>query len=224
MADKPSLQPQAAAMYAGYPSSRVPYTNASNPYMNGQGKYNAGYGPSQLADAFTGLNLSGPYPLGATHGVKSSVSGSQGNMDLNGISRAGYGNNPLMVLPNGQTVPLSALYGPQQNPASDQAAQLQYLGPSMFPSFISGSNFLPSAVPSYNWPYGVPGPLPDLDPNHRGSWSSNDDNSPLTPAVGGTGYQEPYPHYTYSQVAASAIHQQYIAGPIQPMKCADNKS
>jgi RNA recognition motif. (a.k.a. RRM, RBD, or RNP domain) len=224
MSDKASLQPQAAAMYAGYSSSRVPYTSASNPYMNGQGKYNAGYGPSQLADAIAGLNVSGPYPFGAAHGVKTGMSGSQGNLDLNSIPRTGYGNNALMVLPNGQTVPLSALYGQQQNSTSDQPTQLQYVPSGMFPSFISGSNLLPGAVSNYNWPYGVPGQLPDLDPNHRGSWSSNEENGPLTPAVGATSYQESYPHYTYPQVSASAINQQYIAGPIQPMKCADNKS
>jgi hypothetical protein len=225
MSDKPSLQPQAtAAMYSGYPPNRVPYTSASNPYMNGQGKYNAGYGPSQLADAVAGLNVSGQYPLGTTHGLKSSMSGSQGNMDLNNIPRAGSGGNPLMVLPNGQTVPLSAFYGQQQNSTSDQSSQLPYVPTGMFPSFIGGSNLLPSAISNYNWPYGVPGQLPDLDPNRRGSWSSNEENGPLTPVVGGANYQEQYPHYTYPQTSASAIGQQYIAGPIQPMKCADNKS
>jgi hypothetical protein len=224
MSDKSSLQPQAAAMYAGYPPNRVPYTNASNPYMNGQGKYNAGYGPSQLTDAVAGLNVSGQYPLGTTHGLKSSMSGSHGNIDLNNIPRAGYGGNPLMVLPTGQTVPLSAFYGQQQNSTSDQSAQLPYVPTGMFPSFIGGSNLIPNAMPNYNWPYGVPGQLPDLDPNRRGSWSSNEENGPLTPVAGGTSYQEQYPHYTYPQTSASAIGQQYIAGPIQPMKCADNKS
>lgn len=211
-------------MYASYPSSRVLYTNISNPYMNSQDKYNAGYWSSQLADAVAGLNVSGPYPLGATHGIKSGMSGSQGNMDLNNIPRAGYGNNPLMVLPNGQTVLLSALYGQQQNPTSDQPAQLQYAPSGAFPSFISGSNLLAGAVSNYNWSYGGPGQLADLEANHRGSWSSDEKNGPLTPIVGGTGCQEPYPRYAFPQLSASAIGQQYMAGPIQPMKCADNKS
>ena len=224
MSEKPSLQPQTAAMYGGYPTNRVPCTSAGNPYMNGQGKYNTGYGPSQLADAVAGLNVAGQYPLGTTHGLRSSMSRSQSNMDPNNIPRAGYGGNPLMVLPNGQTAPLSAFYGQQQNSTSDQSAQLPYVQTGMFPNFIGGTSLLPAAMSNYNWPYGLPGQVPDLDPNHRGSWSSNEEHGPLTPVVGGTSDQEQFPNYTYPNPAASTIGQQYIAGPIQPMKCADNKS
>lgn len=223
MSDKPSLQPQAAATYAGYPPNRVPYTNACTPYINSQGKYNAGYGISQLADAVAGLNVSGQYALGNTHGFKSSMLGPHDNMNLNNIPRAGYSGNPLMVLPNGHTVPLSVIYGQQQTSA-DQSAQFPYVPTGMFPNFIGSTNLVPGALSNYHWPYAVPGQVPDLDPNRRGSWSSNEENGPSTPAVGGTGYQEQYPNYAYPNTAASTIGQQYIAGPIQPMKCADNKS
>ena len=225
MSEKPSMQPQAAAMYPGYPPNRVAYANAGNPYMNGQGKYNAGYGVSQLADAVAGMNMSGQYPLGTTSGLKSSMSGSQGNMDMNNIPRAGYGGNPLMLLANGQTVPLSAFYGQQQNSTPDQSAQLPCVPTGMFPNFIGGTNLLPGPMSNYNWPYGVSGQVPDLDPNRRSSsWSSNEEHGPLTPIVAGTSYPEQYSNYNYPNNTPSAAGQQYIAGPIQPMKCADNKS
>jgi hypothetical protein len=223
MSDKTSLRPQAAATYAGYPLSRVPYGNAGTPYINNQGKFNAGYGISQLADAVSGLNVSGQYALGNTHGFKPSMPGPHDNINLNNIPRVGYGGNPLVVLPNGQPVPLSVLYGQQQTSA-DQSVQFPYVPTGMFPNLIGSTNLIPGATSNYNWPYGVPGPVPDLDPNHRGSWSSNEESGPLTPAVGGAGYQEKYPNYAYPNTAASTIGQQYIAGPIQPMKCADNKS
>lgn len=223
MPDKPSLRPQAAATYAGYPLSRVPYTNASTPYINSQGKYNAGYGISQLADTVAGLNISGQYGLGNTHGFKPNMPGPHDNINLNNIPRAGYSGNPLMVLPNGQAVPLSVLYG-QQQASADQSVQFPYVPAGIFPNFIGSTNLIPGATSNYNWSYGVPGQVPDLDPNRRGSWPSNEEHSPLTPAVGGTGYQEKYPNYAYPNTTASTIGQQYIAGPTQPMKCADNKS
>jgi hypothetical protein len=222
MSDKPSLQPQAAATYAGYLPSRVPYTNTGTPYINSQGKYNAGYGVSQLADAVAGLNVSGQYALGNTHGFKSSMLGPHNNVNLNNIPRPGYSGNPLMVLPNGQTVPLSVLYGQQQTSA-DQSAQFPYVPTGMFPNFTGSLNLVPGALSNYDWSYGLLGQVPDLDPNRRGSWSSNEENGPLTP-VGGTVYQVQHANHAYPNTATSTISQQYIAGPIQPMKCADNKS
>jgi RNA recognition motif. (a.k.a. RRM, RBD, or RNP domain) len=211
-------------MHASYPPNHAPYTTASNPYMNSQGKSNAGYGPSQLADAIAGLNVSGQYPLSTTHELKSSMSGHQSNMDLNNIPRAGYSGNPVVILPNGQTVPLSAFYGQQQNSSSDRSTQLPYLPTGMFPSLIGGPNMVPGTMSNYVWPYGVPGRLPDFDPNRRGPWPSNEENSPVTPVVGGKSYQAQYPNYACHNTTAFAVGQRYTAGPIQPMKCADNKS
>lgn len=225
MSDKTSTQPPAVGLYPGYTTSRVPYANAAYPYLNGQGKYNTSYGISQLADAVSGLNMSGQYPPGTMQGLKAGIAGSaQSSVDLNGVSRAGYAGNPLMVLPNGHTLPLSAFYGQQQTSAPDQSAQLQYVPTGMFPNFVGGSNLVPGGLSNYYPPYGVPGQLPDLDPNRRGSWSSNEEGGPVTPVVGGTGQQDYYPNYPYTNPAATNIAQQYIAGPIQPMKCSDNKS
>src|SRR2546423_1954527 len=178
MSEKTSIQPQPTAMYGDYPPNRVPYTNTGNPYLNSQGKYKTIYGPSQLADAVAGMNVAEQCPLSTTHGLKSSMSRPQSNIDLNNISRAGYGGNPLMVLPNGHAVPLSAFYGQQLNSISDHSAQLPYIPTGMFPNFIGGTNLLPSAASSCSWPCGVPGHVPDLDPNQRGSWSSNEGHGP----------------------------------------------
>src|SRR4051794_21462626 len=187
MSDKTSLQPQAAVMYAGYPPNRVPFTNAGIPYVNSQAKYKAGYGISELADTVAGLNVTGQYAPGNSHGFKSGMPVPHDKVNLNNIPRAGYSGNPLMILPNGQTIPLSVFYG-QQQISADQSAQFPYVPTGMFPNFIGGTNLVPGAMPNYNWSYGVPGPVPDLDPNRRGSWSSNEENGPLTPVVGGTGY------------------------------------
>src|ERR1700733_12945121 len=151
MSGKPSLRPQAAATYAGYPLSRVPYTNAGTPYINSQSKYNAEYGTSQLADAVAGLNVSGQYALGNTHGFKPSMPGPHDNVNLNNIPRVGYGGNPLVVLPNGQTVPLPVLYGQQQAP-TDQPLQFPFVPTGMLPNLIGSASLIPSATSNYNWP------------------------------------------------------------------------
>jgi hypothetical protein len=223
MSDNTSRQLQATATYASYPLGRVPYTNTGTSCINSQGNYNAGYGISQFAGASAGSNISRQYALGNTHGFKPSIPGPSDNASFNSIPRAGYGGNPLVVLPNGQTAPLSVLYGQQQTSAH-QPVQFPYAPTGMFPNFIGSTNLVPGAISNYNWSCGVPGQVPGLDPTHRGSWSSSEENGPLTPAVGGTGYQEKYLNYANPNTATPTFGQRYIAGPIQAMKCADNKS
>ena len=219
MSDKAGSQAQPASVYSGYSQNRS-YNNTGYQQVNGQGKYTAGYGASQLADAVAGMGVSAQQQLGNLHNFKQNMAGNtQGGLDLSVAPRSGYGNNPLMVLPNGQTIPVSAFYGQQQNCATDQSGQIQYVPTSMFPNFL-GNNLLPGALSNYGWQYGV-GNIPDLDPTRRGSWSSNDENGPLTPVVGAAGHTEFYSTYPY---VGHQQTQQYIAGPIQPMKCADNKS
>ncbi|KPI38464.1 Sporulation-specific protein 5 [Cyphellophora attinorum] len=92
------------------------------------------------------------------------------------------------------------------------AAQLAYVQANMFPTYY-GSNTLGN---SYAWPY-VPATTP-VDVPRRPSWSSEDNN-----ALNQAGAQEYYPHMPFYPVSA-VQSQHYIAGPIQPMKCADNKS
>lgn len=134
--------------------------------------------------------------------------------------RQGY-NNPLMVLPSGQTVPLSSFYGQNQASAGDTTSQLPYMPTGMFPSFMS-NNMPAGPLSGYCWPYGMASNVNGFDPARRASWSSNEENTTNNPAVGLQGQSEYYPGIPYLTTASTTA--QYISGPIQPMKCADNKS
>ena len=98
-----------------------------------------------------------------------------------------------------------------------------YVPTGMFPSFVGSTN-LAGAVSNYNWPYGVPADPSGLDPARRGSWSSNEENVPMIPAFDGTTQQPYYAGLAPYMGANTATNTHYIAGPIQPMKCQDNKS
>ena len=62
-----------------------------------------------------------------------------------------------------------------------------------------------------------------MDNTRRASWSSNDEQAPIPHSVNGN-----LPHQYYTPLPYIPVHaaqtQHYIAGPIQPMKCTDNKS
>ena len=170
--------------------------------------------------------------MGAGAGLKAG----QNNMDMNALSRAApYGNNPLMVLPSGQTIPLQSLYGHGASSATDQPAQLQYLPTGMFPNFVTNTNMMAGSMPAYGWPYSLQNDVPGLDANRRGSWSSNDENGPTTPGMGMNGHQDYYANvasldrppmvsFPYATPSPPSIIQPYVAGPMQPMKCPDNKN
>jgi hypothetical protein len=230
--EKPfSVQP--GTMFPGYaPYHRFQYPAHSHNNFNGQGKYVTNYGSNQLADAIAGLSVSGQNSMGAGTGVKSG----QNTMDLNGLSRAaGYGNNPLMVLPSGQTIPLQSMYGHGATSATDQPSQLQYIPTGMFPNFVSTANMMTGSMPAYGWQYGLQNDVPGLDANRRGSWSSNDETGPTTPGMGVNGHQDYYANvagldrapmvsFPYATPSPPSIIQPYVAGPMQPMKCSDNKN
>lgn len=224
---------QPGTMYPGpasYP--RYPYPAPGYSNINGQGKYAANYGGTQLTDAFTGLSVSGQNSMGAGPGLKTG----QNNVDMNSLPRtAAYGNNPLMVLPSGQTIPLQSFYGPGATSAADQPSQLQYLPTGMFPNFISNTNMMAGSMPAYGWPYGLQNEVPGLDANRRGSWSSNDENGPTTPGMAINAHQDYYANaagldrapmlsFPYATPSPSSIIQPYVVGPMQPMKCPDNKN
>lgn len=147
--------------------------------------------------------------------MKANLPGS-GNANGEGMTRPGYPHQ-FMVLQSGQTVPASAFFG-QQSSAAENGG-LPYVPTGVFPQFVSNTHVNP-AMQGYNWPYGVPANLPALDETRRGSWSP-EENGPITPAVT-AGQMDFYNNYQYPGTSSSA--QQYIAGPIQPMKTADNKS
>jgi RNA recognition motif. (a.k.a. RRM, RBD, or RNP domain) len=220
-------------MYPGHvPYQRFQYPASGYNNMNGQGKYTTNYGGTQLADAFTGLSVSGQNSMGTHTGLKQG----QNPMDMNGLSRtATYGSNPLMVLPSGQTIPLQSIYGHGAASANDQSSQLQYLPTGMFPNFVSNANLIAGSMPAYGWPYSLQNDVPGLDANRRGSWSSNDENGPATPGMAMNAHQDYYANPTgfdrgsmvgfpYATPSPPSIIQPYVAGPMQPMKCPDNKN
>jgi hypothetical protein len=133
------------------------------------------------------------------------------NTNGEGIIRPSYPYH--MVLPHGQALPLSSFYGQQSSGAENFAPT------GIFPQFVSNTNA--AAMQGYNWPYGVPANLPALDEGRRGSWSS-EEQGPITPAI--TGGHMDYYNNNCQYPATSSSTQQYIAGPIQPMKSNDNKS
>ena len=164
------------------------------------------------------MGISGQNALNNLQNLKANLPIS-GNTNTEGMTRSGY-SHPLMVLPSGQTVPMSAFYGQQSSAA--ETGGLPYVPTGMFPGFVNSTNLNAAAMQGYNWPYGVPANLPALDEARRGSWSSNDENGPVTPAMVAAGHVDYYNGYQGPATTSSVP--QYIAGPIQPMKTADNKS
>lgn len=220
-------------MYAGHGLyQRFQYPPPGYNSISGQGKYATNYGGTQLADALTGLNVSGQNSMGPHGGLKPSLN----NIDMSGLSRAAaYGSNPLMVLPSGQTIPLHSIYGHGATSAADQSAQMQYIPTGMFPNFVSNTNMVTGSMPSYGWPYSFQNEVPGLDANRRGSWSSNDENGPTTPGMAMNAHQDYYANtanldrgsmvsFPYATPSPPSIIQPYVAGPMQPMKCPDNKN
>ncbi len=166
--------------------------------------------------------MANPNPLASMQNLKASLppTGPVDN-DMGGANRQGY-TSPMMVLPSGQTVPLNNYYSQNQHSTGDAASQLPYIPTGMFPNFIGGTNMGGAAVSGYGWPYGMTSNLAAFDPARPRSWSSNEENAPANTAVGLQAPADYYPGFPYMPTAATSQH--YVAGPIQPMKCQDNKS
>ena len=163
------------------------------------------------------MNFNGQNPLGNMQNLKSSL---PSNGDLNGESRPGY-STPMMVLPSGQTLPLSSIYG-QQHGTADASAQMPYMPNTMFPGFM-GNGMPATGLSNYAWPYALTPSTAGMDTGRRTSWSSNEENMAAQPVVNNAAPQDYYNPMACMPMTASQS-QHYIAGPIQPMKCNDNKS
>lgn len=124
-------------------------------------------------------------------------------------------NPPVMVLPSGQAVPVSAFLPPNHN----SNEQVSYSGNNMYNGFMNNSQMTQGGMNNYNVPYGFQHGLADLESSRRAAWPMNDENAHFS-SVGGAISQEFYPGYNYP---GSIDNQTYIAGPIQPMKTKDNK-
>ena len=204
-------------MYTGYPPNRVPYNGS------GYQQYNAGKGSfdqisSRLSDTLLGKAVPTQNGLSNMQNLKASLPASAADTNDN---RQAY-NSPLMVLPSGQILPLNNYYN-QQN-GSDAQNGLQYMPAGMFPGFMGNNTLATGTFPGYTWPYGLAPGVATIDTGRRTSWSSNEENvMPMSQPLANAGAQEWYPPMAYMPVSAQQSGH-YIAGPIQPMKCSDNKS
>jgi len=163
--------------------------------MNGMHGMNGMQGP--LAN-FSNLKSALPSPVTAQH-----------------PAAAGRGDqsHPVMVLPSGQTVPISAFLPPAQN-TNEQAAYQQN---GMYGGYLNPMT--QGAMAQYNPGLGYQPGMVDFDPAQRAIWPKNDENAALGSANGAMP-SDFYPGYPYQ---ASVDSQTYVAGPIQPMKAKDNK-
>lgn len=119
-------------------------------------------------------------------------------------------NNPVMVLPSGQTVPISAILPPSQH----NNEQTPYSFNGMYNGYMGNNH-----MAHFNGSLGFQPGMAEYDPTSRASWVKNDENANFGP-LNGTMSHDFYPGYPYH---ASVDNQTYIAGPIQPMKTKDNK-
>ncbi|KAL2444042.1 Sporulation-specific protein 5 [Exophiala dermatitidis] len=204
MSDKPATQTASSTTYTGYPQTRMPYSGTAYPQFNG------------------GMNLSNANPLANMQNLKATLPAS-GHVDseLGTVNRSGY-SSPLMVLPSGQTVPLANFYGQTQNATAEAGPQLPYIPTGMFPNFLGNTTMGSAGLPAYGWPYAMSSNVTGFDAVRRGSWSSNEENAPTGQGVALQGQSDYYTGFPYMPAAAASQH--YIPGPIQPMKCQDNKS
>lgn len=120
--------------------------------------------------------------------------------------------NPVMVLPSGQTVPISAFMPPAQN--VDQSAY----GNGLYNGYLHNNNMAQGGLTSYNSGLGFQPAMADYEAAQRAAYPRNDENAAFAQANAG---QDFYPGYPYQ--AGGIDSQTYIAGPIQPMKTKDNK-
>ncbi|OAL40348.1 hypothetical protein AYO20_00084 [Fonsecaea nubica] len=203
MSDKPATQSVSSNAYAGYHQSRMPYNASGYPQYNGA------------------MNMTNSNPLSNMQNLKATLPPSASvETEMNAVNRPGY-NSPLMMLPSGQAVPLPNFYGQNQTSTAD-ASQLPYVPTGMFPSFIGNTSMATSALPGYGWPYNLASNVAGFDPGRRGSWSSNEENASNNQNVALQGQSDYYNSMAYLSTTPASQH--YVAGPIQPMKCQDNKS
>lgn len=214
MPNDSSSQAPPAAMYAGYPPGRMPYGNQTYQQYNNQGKSIHSRKPTST-NISTGMSIAAQNALNMQN-LKATLPAS-GTTNGECMTRQNY-THPLMVMPSGQTVPMSAFYGQQSSVAENGG--LPYVPTGIFPQFVNNTNLNGVAAQGYNWPYGLTANIPALDEARRGgSWAS-EENGPITPGV----TAGPMDYYSYQYPGTSTSAQQYIAGPIQPMKTSDNKS
>ncbi|RMD43615.1 hypothetical protein DV735_g1567, partial [Chaetothyriales sp. CBS 134920] len=202
MTEKAAAQ-VAPQIFTGYPPNRVPYTGTG---------YHSQVVPAPAQNPLSNMqNLKAALPTAAQAAVEA---GNDGRQSF---------SNPLMVLPSGQTVPLPSFYGQHQNAAVEAANHLPYMPSGMYSNFVGNHGLGNTSLAAYSWPYGLGANGAAMDTARRTSWSSNEENLHASQHMNNAVSTECYNSLPYMPVTASTS-QHYIAGPIQPMKCADNKS
>ncbi|KAK5947530.1 hypothetical protein PMZ80_001682 [Knufia obscura] len=202
-------QQQLAPPYYHGPQWELPMANASSLALlttNMNGNYNqrvpmGAYGMNGMQgplNNFSNLKSALPSPVTAQHPAAA------GRLDQ---------NNPVMVLPSGQTVPISAFLPPAQS-TNEQAAYHQN---SMYGGYMN--NMAQGAMAQYNNGLGYQPGMTEFEPAQRAVWPKNDENAGFNSSNGAM-TSDFYPGYPYQ---SQVDNQTYIAGPIQPMKTKDNK-
>lgn len=151
--------------------------------------------------------MQGPGSLGGMSSLKGALPSPMGGEHPASVARQSQ-NNPMMVLPSGQTVPVSAFL-PRGHSSNTQLAYAP-----MNDMYGGYSTQLTPVVPNYNMPYGFNAGV-DMDPTRQANWPTNDENTGFVPLHGSGEF---LPGYSFP-----GSEQNYIAGPIQPMKTKDNK-
>jgi hypothetical protein len=148
--------------------------------------------------------------------LKASLPSQSTSESLNGNdARQSYNDPGLVVYNSGQTIPVNNYY--THSGATANNPQMPYMPANVFPAYYSNSGLSAATMPAYGWNYGLTTTPNTMDAARRTSWSS-EENVPL-----GQGSQDYYNPVPFVPISATQ-GQHYIAGPIQPMKCSDNKS
>src|SRR5271156_1687717 len=122
MSEKPYSQIPHTTMFSTYPANRFQYGSQTYKHLNNPGKRWKHSQSSSLLTINSGVIMAVQSPVGNMHNLKARLPGStQSGANLGGVSRPTYNNTPLVVLPSGQTVPLSAFWNQKQNWSGGQA-------------------------------------------------------------------------------------------------------
>lgn len=157
-------------------------------------------------------------PLSSMQNMKNTLPNIHGSLSYEKTSQ----NIPLMVMPSGQTVPLSAFYG--HNVLNNQTSGLPYMQNGLTSGFVANPAYMPPArMGQFQMNLNNPQATnTDYDTPHNGAWTANDENVPINNNANLPIKAEFYP-ITHQFTHPANTFGQYLPGPIQPMKTSDNK-
>lgn len=158
--------------------------------------------------------------LSSMQSLKAALPTLHGNMEYNKNGRTAQ-SNPLMVMPSGQTVRLSAFQN--QNQLNYQNNSLPYVSNGLIPGLMAGNNYTPAPMGQFQYGFNnIRTANNEADPTHHGVWSVHDENMPINSSANIAAQNEYYP-ISHQFTHPANTFGQYLPGPIQPMKTVDNK-